>query len=198
MPRLQVSRMRFLRLGSPIAMLLTIAWVGGPAQSAHADLTGNVNVFLGAKGLDENDWAPVDDQGEMAIEFDFRERTWPLNLVIGLRGAHDEEGVGGGDIESSTSELSLGVRKIWDSAPYIRPFVGGGLALIGAEQKSPAGTSSSDGAPGIWLGGGAYLALTPHFNIGLDLRVTGAEVTVAGVDREAGGVHFGVLFGYHF
>jgi hypothetical protein len=190
--------MRNWRSFLKLILVPAIAWVGVSAESAQADLTGNVNLFLGAKGLDEDDWAPVEDQGELAVEFDFRERTWPLNVVVGLRGAHDEENLGGGTIESSTSELSLGVRKIWDSAVYIRPFIGVGLALIGAEQKTPAGTSSSDGAPGIWLGGGVYWALTPNFNLGFDLRVSGAEVTVAGVDRQAGGAHFGILFGYHF
>ncbi len=183
-----------------IAVFLAVAWVGGSAQVARADLTGNVNVFLGAKALEEDDWAPVEDQGEIAIEFDFRERTWPLNLVIGLRGAHDEDDLGGVTVESTTSELSLGVRKIWEPDAIIRPFLGGGLALIGAEAKATAfGTaSSSDTAPGIWLGGGMYLALTPHFNLGLDLRVSAAEVTIAGVEGEAGGVHLGILLGYHF
>ena len=192
------SRLSVLKL---IVGLAVVGWLGGNALPAQADVTGNVNVFLGAKGLDEDDWAPVDDQAEFAVEFDFRERAWPLNLVFGLRGAHDEEDRGGATIESTTSELSLGVRKIWESTPYIRPFLGGGLALMGAEAKGTGvfGTaSSSDGGLGIWLGGGIYWTLTPHFNLGFDLRVSAAEVTIAGVDVEAGGAHLGLLLGYHF
>jgi len=188
-------------IGSIIGISLVLAWGIASPSTARADWTGNVNVFLGAKALDEDDWTPVEDQAEVAIEADFRERPWPLNMVIGLRGASAEEDLGGVKVESTTSELSLGVRKIWDSSPHVRPFVGGGLSLISAEIKGSTvfgSASLSDSAPGLWLGGGVYWALTPHFNLGFDLRFSSATVTLGGIDGEAGGGHFGVLLGYHY
>ena len=195
-----------MRSGQSIIGLIIsffLALVAGTTSpgTVHADWTGNINVSLGSKALEEDDWSPVESQSEFAVEADFRERPWPLNMVIGLRGAYAEEDLGGLKVESATSELSLGVRKIWDSFPHVRPFVGGGLSLISAEIKGSTvfgSASLSDSAPGIWLGGGVYWALTPHFNLGFDLRFSSATVTLGGIDGEAGGGHFGVLLGYHY
>lgn len=46
------SMTRRLFVRTIIGLLLIMTWIGASAQPARADLTGNVNVFLGAKGLD--------------------------------------------------------------------------------------------------------------------------------------------------
>lgn len=198
-PRQLLPRQLLVR--SITAGVLLCSWVVGSVQPAQAELTGNVNLFLGAKELDEDDWAPVESQGEVAVEFDFRERSWPVNMVVGLRNAQEEGEALGLDFKSMTSEVSLGVRKIWESPQPIRPYIGAGLALIHAEIEASDGFSSvsdEDKAPGIWIGGGLYFTLAQHLNLGVDLRISAAEVTIAGVDVEAGGVHLGLLLGYHF
>ena len=58
--------------------------------------------------------------------------------------------------------------------------------------------SADDDAIGFWIGGGIYWTLGEHFNIGFDLRWSKAEVTINGVDGEAGGGHAGLLLGYHW
>ena len=103
-------------------------------------------------------------------------------------------------LEAETSELNIGVRKIWDQSPNVRPFIGGGLAFINAEAKGSGlgvTVSDDDTGTGIWIGGGVYWTLADHFNIGLEAKYSDAEVTIFGVDAEAGGTHFGVLVGYH-
>jgi hypothetical protein len=103
--------------------------------------------------------------------------------------------------ESKTSELSVGVRKIFEDSLYFRPFIGWGLALIDADldvQVSGGSISASDNSLGLWFGGGVYWPITQHVNIGFDLRYSTAEVTLSGVNMEAGGGHFGFLLGYHF
>jgi hypothetical protein len=184
-------------IGLIISFFLALAVGTTSPGTAYADWTGNINVFLGAKALDEDDWSPAENQTEFAVEWDFRDRSWPVNAVVGLRGGNGEGDALGTTLETTTSEISLGVRKIWDTFPHVRPFFGGGLSMIGLEAKA-FGVSESDSAPGVWLGGGVYWALTPHFNLGMDLRFSRATVTLGGFDYEAGGNHFGLLLGYHY
>jgi hypothetical protein len=78
----------------------------------------------------------------------------------------------------------------------VRPFIGGGIAFINAEARGTAlGISVSDDntGVGVWIDGGAYFSLCKHFNIGADVRWSKAEVTLFNVDREARGLHFGLL-----
>jgi hypothetical protein len=177
----------------------------------QTDWTGNINVFLGSKTLDDDDWDPIDKQDEFGIKVDFRQRSWPVSIAIEYSYSSDEDdmliwdpffGYVDLDIEGNTSELCFGVRKIWDHFPMVRPFIGGGIAFISAEfELSALGDSVSDDdtAFGIWIGGGVYWTISEHFNIGLDLKWSEAqEVTLFGVDGEAGGSHFGLLVGYHW
>lgn len=172
---------------------------GGMPVAAFADqMTGNINLFLGMKFLNEDDWFPVEEQGEVALEFDFRQAAWPINFVVGLRKSQGTGSDSGLNIEGETSELSLGIRKIFDQTP-VRPYVGGGLAFIDATYEAPDSfVSDSDNGVGLWVGGGVYVTLADHLNLGVDLRLSGAEVTLYGVDGAAGGAHLGILLGYHF
>ena len=58
--------------------------------------------------------------------------------------------------------------------------------------------SDDDTALGLWIGGGVYWTPAEHFNIGLEAKYSNAEVTLFGVDANAGGGHFGALIGYHW
>lgn len=181
----------------------------GPSSSPYA-WTGNINVFLGMKYLDEDDWEPVEEQEEFGITVDFKQQGWPVSIAIGYSSSSADEteliydpiwGIVPFEFEGETSELCLGVRKIWDYFPAVRPFIGGGIALISAEAKGTAlgiSISDDDDAAGIWIGGGIYWTLGEYFNIGFDLRWSKAEVTLLDIDVEAGGSHVGLLLGYHW
>ncbi len=179
--------------------LISIITIAGSEMSAfgQSDWTGNVNFFLGAKALEENEWEPVEDQVELGIEIDFRQQNWPVSIAIDLLVAADEDDFFGANIESKTSELNIGVRKIWDKSPHVRPFIGGGVSFISGEFKA-FGFSEDDSAMGFWIGGGVYWTLTEHFNLGLELKASSAEITLFDVDVNAGGGHFGLLIGYHW
>ncbi|UCD83984.1 MAG: hypothetical protein JSU92_11955 [Deltaproteobacteria bacterium] len=172
----------------------------GTATSQESGWTGNVNVFLGAKALDEDDWYPVEEQGEFGVQIDFRPRSWPVNLVIDLLGAYGEDDSLGVKVESITSEFNIGVRKIWEQFAYTRPFIGGGLSFINGEFSVEAfdiKVTDDDQGAGLWLGGGVYWTIG-HFNIGLELKASAAEITLFGIDVNAGGGHFGMLIGGHW
>lgn len=183
--------------------LIFLVGTAMPVAAFADQMTGNINLFLGMKFLNEDDWYPVEEQGEVALEFDFRQPAWPLNFVVGLRKSQGE-GTGSDplsgslNIEGETSELSLGIRKIFDQTS-VRPYLGGGLAFIDAKYEAPDfSISDSDNGIGLWVGGGVYVTLADHLNLGVDLRFSGAEVTLYDVDGAAGGAHLGVLLGYHF
>lgn len=177
--------------------------------------TGNINVFLGTKSLDEDDWAPAEKQREVGIKLDFKQQSWPVSIALDyLHSRSDKEstlvyvpnlypGPIPATAEGETSELNFGVRKIWDSYSNVRPFIEGGFSFVHAEFKATypnqgISASDSDNGVGLWFGGGVYWLLGDHFNIGLELMGSSAEVTMFNVEGNAGGGHFGLLAGYHW
>lgn len=48
------------------------------------------------------------------------------------------------------------------------------------------------------MDGGVYFTVAQHFNIGAEVRYSMADVDIAGVDADAGGLHVGLLLGYHW
>jgi opacity protein-like surface antigen len=86
------------------------------------------------------------------------------------------------------------------SGSPIRPYIGGGLAFVNAEQKATTFSyiPDDDNGTGFWLNGGVCWTLGQSFNLGLDLRYTQADVTLFNVDGKAGGTHAGVILGYHW
>lgn len=182
-----------------------------PNLAICGESTGNVNFFLlGVKQLDEDDWEPLEEHDELGISMDFKQKSWPVSMVIGYLSSSDEgtvsmyvSGLGtvSFDMEAETTELSFGVRKIFDDSPSVRPYIGAGIALISAEVKGSAlgvSVSDDDSATGFWFGGGVYFTISEQFNIGFNLRLSQAEVTLYDVEGEAGGTHYGLLLGYHW
>ena len=180
--------------------LLTIILMLFVFNTHAASWSGNVNFFLGQKSLDENEWAPVDEQGEFGVMVDFGERSWPVNIALDFLVSYDEVTEFGIIFEGLTTEFNGGIRKVWEVGSYFRPYIGGGLALVSAEFQATdfVSVTDDDNAMGIWLNGGVYWTLGRSFNIGLDLRYSTADVTLFGVDADAGGTHAGLLLGWHW
>jgi hypothetical protein len=176
------------------------------AWAALGDWTGNLNFTVGGKALDEGDWEPVDEQLELGVDVDFRSRSWPISMVIALRGSsarEDDVVVDGIMIESegSTNELRFGIRKIWEPAASMYPFFGGGLAVIATEfERRALGVTEHDDdmGAGLWLGGGIYWILGSHINLGFELGYSQARISFFGQKGEAGGSHAALLLGYHW
>jgi opacity protein-like surface antigen len=199
-----------------LALLIILSWLSVPTTAisgsspSPTSWTGNINGFLGMKYLDEYDWEPVEEQAEFGVMLDFKQESWPVSIAIdyllssdNVTGLYYDPGYGTIPVtfEGETSELCLGVRKVWDYIPTVRPFFGGGVALIRAQVKAITWDwrdSADDDAVGFWIGGGVYWTLGEHFNIGFDVRWSKAEVTIDGLDFEAGGTHAGLLLGYHW
>ena len=186
----------------------------------------NINFLLGAKFLEEDDWPLGDSQGMFAIQTTFGPKKWPVSIAIDAVGSgHVEEGLKLGDniqltqdLVQNTSELDLGVRKIWQVGKA-RPFVGGGLAIVSGRQEAyldtlppseipdpplpPDGLSTaaaviheSDTGVGLWIDGGIFWRLTKRFNLGLEARYSRAELDLLVRGAQAGGTHVGLLLGF--
>lgn len=163
--------------------------------------TANVNVFLGQKALDEDEWGQFDKQGEVGVLIDFKLQNDYVSTAIDLLGSLEEITVSGEKFEGSTGEIDVGVRKIWKvMGSSMRTYIGGGLAYIQAELKSINGSfiSDDDDGFGIWLNGGVYWIIGQNINLGIDLRYSQADVTLFGIERDAGGNHAGIFVGYHW
>jgi len=191
-----------------IAVLALVPFLlSASVASAQDQWTGNINVFFGQKNLDKDDWEPVEEQSEFGIEVDFRKKDWPVNIAIDVLVSSDDQSIidpffGQVDLEGKTKEFNIGIRKIWDEHSSVRPFIGGGLSYIRAEAEATipglGSASDSDTGVGIWLGGGVYFTLGEHFNLGVELKYSDADVTLFDVDAAAGGTHYGLLAGYHW
>lgn len=179
--------------------LVTLASV--PAHST----SGNINLFIGQKSLDDSDyWDPVDDHTEYGILFDMIEKGWPVSLELGLLMSSDKS-TDDYDVtyEGKTNEFSVGIKKIWTIRNFpIKPFISGGLAYISAEDSYDTDVtqtqSEDDSAMGFYLSAGAYATLSQHLNLGLLFRISKADVDLFEDGVGAGGEHFGLFIGYHF
>ena len=163
--------------------------------------TGNAHLFLGAKALDKDDWEPVEGHAQVGILADFGQHDWPVHIAVGLLRSSADDTLMGVKFEAETTEINVGVRKIWDTHPTMRPFVGGGLAHINASFDGSSGgvrVSDSDSAIGFWLNAGIYWTLAESFNIGFDARISSASVRLYDISTNAGGGHFGLTLGYHW
>lgn len=171
-------------------ILNSVAWAGG-----------NVNVMYGQKNLDSDDWEPVEDQREYGLMLDFKAQNWPISIAVDVLFSDDDSTISGVKLEGETREFDIGVRKYFSVTDQFKPYIGGGLAYIyGEVSASFSGLSASDDDSGIgfWLSGGAVYTFAQHYNIGVDLRYSDADIDIAGVDGEAGGTHVLVFAGMHF
>lgn len=186
-----------------LSTLLFMAMPAAHADDTQADAwTGNVSGYLGHKSVDDNDWPNLDSQGSIGVISDFGKQSWPVSIAADLifAGTAHESGVN--KDTGGTAEVHLGARKIFTlENSSFRPYVGGGVALISAvleNENAGVKVDDNESTVGAWVGVGTYYAVTPSFNIGLDVRYSKAEVTLFNKERETGGVNAGITAGYHW
>jgi opacity protein-like surface antigen len=173
--------------------------------SAHADGasgSGNLNILFGNKTLD-SDWEPVEKQSEFGMLLDFKQEGWPVSMAMDVLSSSGDKTISGIKLTGKTTEIDIGVRKIFDFGNDIpiKPFIGGGIAIIKAEIEAslgPYSASESDTGTGMWFNIGAYMTLNEQFNLGFEIRQSQADVSFAGIDAKAGGAHAGLLIGLHW
>lgn len=202
-----VRSRRYLTMPIVAAVLLALP-AAAPASAAPAEFTGEVNFLIGEKSLEENDWAPVEDQGMIAVEMSWAGTDWPVHIATDIIGTAAQEDTAYFDpyfgplyldVTGSTIEMDFGVRKIWEIGNF-HPYIGGGIGMIIGAIDVDFGylgsDDESDAAIGPWAGGGMFWRLGSHFNLGFSLRWSQGDVEIAGVDVDAGGLQYGFLLGF--
>jgi hypothetical protein len=188
-----------------LAVVLALLAIGSSSVLAGG-VEGNINMILGQKYLDEDDWAPVEDQAALGVMFDITPAGSPIAFAIDIIATEDSADVYDPfddiyyEATGETREIDLGIR--WYTPPSaFRGYIGGGLALINAEiTVSEFGyeASEDDDAVGFFINGGFVVTLARHLNLGLNARYSQAEVDIAGYEIEAGGLLLAGLVGFHF
>jgi hypothetical protein len=183
--------LRFLTMG------LTMALLAAPAIAG-----GNANFFLGSRGLDKDFWTPVNGQFAFGGTVDFGKKEWLIHLETGtyVSVGYEENFLGSTDVTGSVSEIFFGVNKTWITKGPARPFIGGGLASVGAAYRinGPGGDiDDHDGSGGAYFHGGVFWRLGNRFNIGLDGRLLGGtKITLFGAQGDADYAQLGMVLGW--
>ncbi len=162
----------------------------------------NLSGFLGHKKLKQSDWPGVDSQASFGLLFNAKKASWPFSLAVDYISSEEafDINIGSLNVTSQSSELHLGIRKIFNSTKSsFNPYVGGGIAHINGKikQRDVNGNSEDDNNQiGFWLGTGVYYQFNSNMLLGLDLRYSDANGKVFNVERELGGFHSGITIGY--
>lgn len=185
-----------------LTLTASVIAVSVMATNAQAEnWTGHTSLLLGSKPITEKDWAKNDEHGAIAVLTDFRKENWPVSIALDLYGTGSERKSSGDTYETYTAEAHLGLRKVFEAGAGFQPYVGGGIALINAEEKSDidnATRSEEDATTSYWVGTGAYYALNSSVTVGADIRYVGGEVTLYDQDIDLSGMSTGLTLGYHW
>lgn len=171
---------------------------GGPTEALPVS---QFKVYLGQRSLDENDWAPIEDQAALQFEYSQESPDAAVGWEVGLGGSADsatiDVGFGPQDATLSTGELYGGVRKTFGSG-NVRPYVGGGLSFINLDVELDS-ASEDDNSLGMYLHGGVEFILGQSFALGLDLRALfGSDITIAGFSTDADYAQAALTLGWRF
>ena len=171
----------------------------GPAQAAAPapQRDNRLTFYLGQRQLDEDDYAPVDQQALFGLEFTHEKADSAVGFELGLMGSADSATLLGVDVTASTGEVYGGVRKTFGSGS-VRPYIGGGLAYV-TEVFDVTVVDESDGSIAGYAHGGVNFDVTPGFFLGFDVRgLFGSDITLFGFDTDADYLQFALTLGASF
>jgi hypothetical protein len=185
---------RFLRILGAFCLFLAF-----PALAA-ADQSGSINVILGYRSFDSEEWAPLDDQPVLGVNVELVNRGWPFEVLLGLSISYDDATVMRNvvtipEVEFTTVEFSFGVQKTWeDLFINARPYVGGGLSIVGADvDVTLFGNNSRDDdvTLGLYLNGGYFWEFGENFRLGFEGKVLlGTDISLGENDKTIVGSGF--------
>jgi hypothetical protein len=183
--------------GAALALALAL-----PFSVAHAETGTNLNLIAGQKYLDEDDWEPADEQTSFGITVDHEPEGWWLGAKMGAFNGTDTATTSTARLTSDTWEFFFGPNKVIKIPGIpVRVYAGAGYAYMTAMAKvqDSSGTARGTGAgSGYWASTGAFITLADQINLGVHARHSSAEVSINGVDVDAGGNSFGAILGFHF
>ncbi len=193
----------------PVLAVAVIAAAALTFTPARAKADGHVNFFLGEKSLSGADWEPLEDQFAFGAVMSFGRDDWPVHIAVDVLTSFDQTTMydpflGDVTFTGTTFEVDMGVRKIWKKGRVL-PYLGAGIGIMGAGVEADGDfdtESAADAGFGFWADTGVFFRLGSHFNLGLDLRYSSADVDLdfgdgfVASDVNAGGFSYGLLLGF--
>lgn len=188
------------------SVLAEPAFASAPASSVargpgdeldSAEKENRVNVYLGGRQLDEDDYDPIDRQGVLGIEFARQAHGAGIGWEVGVQAGAKKEDVGSTDVEGTTRELYAGLRKTFGDS-IVRPVIGVGAALINSKIDGN-GQDDDDSSLAAYAHLGIGADVSPDVTLGLDLRILfGSDLDLGGVSTDAdyGQLAFFIGFGF--
>lgn len=189
---------------TPSASSASIAPSSPTAAVQDGATISRLGVYVGRRDLGEDDWAPLEDQPTLGIEFSSVSESSGLGLELALMGSYDDDRVGGVDVEASTGEVSLGIRKEFGldgSGMYhgaIHPHLGAGVAWVRAELDAAGGGASDDDGSFAGYGHAAlHFDIASHFAIAIDVRALfGSDIEIFGADADTDYVQLALVLSF--
>ena len=177
------------------AMMLLVL-LGAGILGSGCGAPGYAQFTLGERFLDENDWAPCEDQFLLGFAASREIEQWPVELEVGCTSSLDEGRASGIDCEASVVEYLAGARKtVQLQGTNTSFYFGGGMAMMVADFE--AGSAHDDDVSlALYFRVGMFWDLD-GFYIGFDLRDTFAsDIELGGWDGDADGPQFGLTLGW--
>jgi hypothetical protein len=183
-----------------VLVLLAAVSAGAPARAEDV----NLNFYpFAARYLDKDFWDPIENQYAAGGTVDFGKAGWPLHFAIGLHGSVGDENITNplvSGVNGTVNELSFGIAKVWTPKGKVRPFLSGGLSFVHAVAEADTflgTTDDDDDSIGVWIEGGVYWRLSPHFNLGMFGRtLVGSNITLFSTDGDADYWEWGPMIGW--
>ncbi len=176
--------------------------------AAHS---GNLQFFIGAAYIDQDEWAPLNALAEAGLELELTPTGWPLGFSSGIRHASNKDhgtllhpllGVDNYDVIATIDELTLGIGKSWPSSRRLQTRLEGGINYLRAssEYRLPARhkIQDQDESVGAWIGLGAYWIFAEHFIMGSEFRLRRNQLRLWHQKSNATGGQLGFSLGYQW
>lgn len=186
---------------TPLAFVALAFCLGSCANLTpeKRDLRGALQ--LGMRQLDEDLWAPTEDQFSLGGEFVMMSKENGLGFESLVSFSADGDEIGNVDVTATTIEASAGVRAEL-TGQAVRPYVGVGVALINAEIEAESGGSTNSEDDTSFAGyahAGIEVPFAERFYLGFDVRsLFGSDMEFSGVSGDADYLQFAVVFGASF
>lgn len=204
------------KTGSMVAFLMRPRWLilitaiialWVPAVGICEEAIGNVNFAIGALWTadDFSEAFNMDERIEIGAICDVKKKNWPISIAFEYLFSYGDSRTSVNsygllenmNVDVYCSEMYVGVKKVFNHFPSVKPFVGGGLYTVNVYVDISYDDEYDVGIGG-WVGAGAYFMLLKHLDIGLEWKWSKAKVTIFDKDFDVGGNHFDLMIGYHF
>jgi len=192
---------RWLRILGASALVGLLCFIE-THRAVASDWTGNINLQVGKRSMDSNDWQPVDKSTFYGVEGTWGKQDQVILFATDLYGSSESDRLetASQDRRLRSMELAIGFRKIWQYKT-LRPYAGAGVSLVSEDFEVTTDgqrtEEQSDRTTGFWVGGGLNYRLGPHLNLGVAARYAPVQqVKVIGESIDASSGQVGVNVGW--